>query len=159
MSVKFPFFWGGGGGSADFIFMGARIFLKEKCAKLVQKHFRDLRVISPQNCVKIVRAQLLHNFCAKKWGSRTIFAQFFGAPCDSGWVGPAHNFCTIFPARCNFLKICGCTGQRCLNASVFSTHSDTQAVPWRGSPLQNLVTKFFPEISPVLVCRVMRIQG
>ena len=32
MSVKFPFFWGGGGlgggrGSADFIFMGARIFL------------------------------------------------------------------------------------------------------------------------------------
>ena len=30
MSVKFPFFGGGlgGGGSADFIFMGARIFLK-----------------------------------------------------------------------------------------------------------------------------------
>ena len=31
MSVKFPFFGGGvlgeGGGSADFIFMGARIFL------------------------------------------------------------------------------------------------------------------------------------
>ena len=30
MSVKFPFFggvFGGGGGSADFIFMGARIFL------------------------------------------------------------------------------------------------------------------------------------
>ena len=32
MSVKFPFFGGGffgGGGSADFIFMGARIFLKK----------------------------------------------------------------------------------------------------------------------------------
>ena len=31
MSVKFPFFGGGvlgGGGGADFIFMGARIFLK-----------------------------------------------------------------------------------------------------------------------------------
>ena len=30
MSVKFPFLGGvlGGGGSADFIFMGARIFLK-----------------------------------------------------------------------------------------------------------------------------------
>ena len=32
VSVKFPVFgggfWGGGGGSADFIFMGARIFLK-----------------------------------------------------------------------------------------------------------------------------------
>ena len=34
MSVKFPFFGGvfwGGGGSADFIFMGARIFLILEC--------------------------------------------------------------------------------------------------------------------------------
>ena len=32
MSVKFPFFGGvlGGGGSADFIFMGARIFLRHQ---------------------------------------------------------------------------------------------------------------------------------
>ena len=37
MSVKFPFFgggFGGGGGSADFIFMGARIFLKKGQALL-----------------------------------------------------------------------------------------------------------------------------
>ena len=37
MSVKFPFLgggvWGGGGGSADFIFMGARIFLINFSAK------------------------------------------------------------------------------------------------------------------------------
>ena len=49
MSVKFPFFGGGfgGGGSADFIFMGARIFLKRgrkkgaarKLSKSVEKLF------------------------------------------------------------------------------------------------------------------------
>ena len=40
MSIKFlvlggvfwVFFWGGGGGSADFIFMGARIFLTDVCS-------------------------------------------------------------------------------------------------------------------------------
>ena len=39
MSVKFPFFGGvlGGGGSADFIFMGARIFLKKE-----KKRYPDL---------------------------------------------------------------------------------------------------------------------
>ena len=30
---------------------------------------------------------------------------------------------------------------------------------WRGLPLQNLVMKFFPEISPLLLCRVMGIWG
>ena len=43
MSVKFPFFWGGvwgGGGSADFIFMGARIFLNKA------RHDTTLRVVN-----------------------------------------------------------------------------------------------------------------
>ena len=49
MSVKFPFFWGGvwrgGGGSADFIFMGARIFLTlrpEKMLSLVARAIRNV---------------------------------------------------------------------------------------------------------------------
>ena len=35
MSVKLPFFGGGGLGSADFIFMGARIFLKSRSKFLI----------------------------------------------------------------------------------------------------------------------------
>ena len=49
---------------------------REMRAKFVQKHFRDLRVSSPQNCVKIVRAQLLHNFCAKN-GAHAQFLHNF----------------------------------------------------------------------------------
>ena len=30
------------------------------------------------------------------------------------------RFYTLFSARCNFLKICGCTGQRCLKTNVGS---------------------------------------
>ena len=56
-----------------------QLAIQEKCAKLVQKHFRDLRVISPQNCVKIVRAQLLHNFCAKN-GAHAQFLHNFSEP-------------------------------------------------------------------------------
>ena len=50
-----------------------------KCAKFVQKHFRDLGVISPQNCVKIVRAQLWHYFCTKN-GARAQFLHNFSEP-------------------------------------------------------------------------------
>ena len=67
--------------------MPVQLAIQEKCAKLVQKHFRDLRVISPQNCVKIVRAQLLHNFCAKN-GARAQFLHNFSEPpaTQAGWV-------------------------------------------------------------------------
>ena len=52
MSVKFPFF-GGGGGSADFIFMGARIFLRflGERQSIAQKGVRaiDARNSAPRN--------------------------------------------------------------------------------------------------------------
>ena len=57
-----------------------QLAMQEKCAKFVQKHFRDLGVISPQNCVKIVRAQLLRNFCAKKMGLAHNFSTNFLSP-------------------------------------------------------------------------------
>ena len=52
MSVKFPFFGGGilggGGGSADFIFMGARIFLRKAAFEfvLLLSHYAE---VDPQS--------------------------------------------------------------------------------------------------------------
>ena len=78
----------------------------------VLRHLLPVQLAIQEKCAKLVQtfAQFLHI----RLGSRTIFAHFFWVPWDCGWECPAHNFYTIFSARCNFLKICGCTGHRCL---------------------------------------------
>ena len=70
-------FCGGGARIAGFEFFPVHPSLSsrlmQKCAKLVLKHFRDLRVAYPQHCAKVARTQLLRNSCTNI-GSR---AQFF----------------------------------------------------------------------------------
>ena len=66
MSVKFPFFGGGffgGGGSADFIFMGARIFLTKGRASISsQRAWRGISMSRGKNCREtIFAAQLPRN--------------------------------------------------------------------------------------------------
>ena len=112
-----------------------QLAIQEKCAKLVQKHFQDLWVIPPQNCVKIVRAQLLHNFCAKNGARAQFWHIFSGSPGTKKNVSRA-QFYTIFSARCNFLKICGCTGQRCLNPTYerACTYTESQTLDEASKP-------------------------
>ena len=64
-----------------------QLAILEKCAKFVQKHFRDLRVSSPQNCVTIFGAKmgLTHNFC-------TIFLSTLGLRLGVSCAQFLHNF-------------------------------------------------------------------
>ena len=53
-----------------------------------------------ENCANTTSVQ----FVRKNWGSPESLREC-----------PAHEFYIIFAAKRNFLKICGCTGQKCLN--------------------------------------------
>ena len=71
--------------------------------------------ISPQNCVKIVRAQLLHNFYAKN-EAHAQFLHNFSEPSrtQKNWSVLRTISTQFFQPDAIFLRICGCTGQRCL---------------------------------------------
>ena len=85
--------------------------MRKTCSEPLSGSLSSLSPKLCENCVRTIFAQFLR----KKKGPR---AQLFWGPWASGWECPAHNFYTIFSARCNFLKICGCTGQRCLNSRI-----------------------------------------
>ena len=63
MSVKFPFFGGGfwgGGGSADFIFMGARIFLIQSQVSARSSHLATIKLWAgppPHQCTTLPEIQ------------------------------------------------------------------------------------------------------
>ena len=55
-------FWVGGGGSADFIFMGARIFLKSRCSRVTQNAENLWKNLRRPNAPALV-GTLLHLRC------------------------------------------------------------------------------------------------
>ena len=87
MSVKFPFFgggFGGGGGSADFIFMGARIFLTSVTFEPLFPH----STISGQQEATITalprEKQTCTNFRGQKINTNFFGTKFFKNPSGHG---------------------------------------------------------------------------
>ena len=84
--------------------LAVQLAIQENAQNLWRNIFRT----SESSLSKIVWKLCVHTtfaqFFAQKRGSHTMFAQFFWVPWHSGWECPAHSFCTIFSARCNFLK-------------------------------------------------------